>query len=113
MQLTKAGRLMETGGNGQAKVIYETILESLPDTPIALNNLAWIYGEGELDKAVEAAERAYEMAPESGEIADTLGWFVYKAGDKKKGLELLEKAAKLIPEHKDIVAHLEEVRANQ
>ncbi len=69
-----------TGKPEQAKPVYEQILKLQPDQPLALNNLAYIKAEegADLDQALTLAQRARQKAPNSSEIADTLGWIYIK-----------------------------------
>jgi len=79
--LLELGLLMDgTGKKDQAKPIYEQILKIEPDHPVALNNLAFIEAEEgvDLDQALTMAQRARQRAPNSPEIADTLGWIYIK-----------------------------------
>ena len=57
-------------------------------------------------RAIELAERAYNMAPNRAEIMDTYGWLLVKSGGIEQGLRLLEEAARLTPNNGDIRYHL-------
>ncbi len=107
--LVLAGHQMESGNLSAARAGYESLLAGGQNSAVAHNNLAWIYGEAEIDKAVAAGRRAYELAPESAEIIDTYGWFSYKKGELARARELLAKAVSLAPENQEIRAHYEEV----
>ncbi|MGE3332914.1 MAG: XrtA/PEP-CTERM system TPR-repeat protein PrsT [Rhodospirillaceae bacterium] len=74
----------------------------LPDNPVVLNNLAWLYGEKNDPKAITVAEKAFALAPRSADIADTLGWLQVQKGNVAKGVEILGKAHALAPERSDI-----------
>lgn len=74
----------------------------LPDNPIVLNNLAWLYGERNDPKALAAAEKAYNLAPRSPDIADTYGWLHVQKGDVAKGADILGKAHAMAPDRGDI-----------
>ena len=52
------------------------------------------------------AEKAYELAPKSPEVADTLGWIHLRHGDPKRGLELIRQAATYAPHNAEIRYHL-------
>lgn len=77
----------------------------LPENPILLNNLAWLYGEKGDPKAIEIGEKAFRLAPDSAEVADTLGWLHYQKGTKPRALELLKKAHELQPQRPEIGYH--------
>lgn len=108
--LTAAGHLLETGQQDKARKEYEAILATNPDNAVAHNNLAWIYGEAAIEKALASSKRAYELAPQSGEIVDSYGWFLYKSGgDVEKAKELLAEAIRLSPQNAEIQQHYSEV----
>ncbi|MEF8793380.1 XrtA/PEP-CTERM system TPR-repeat protein PrsT [Thiohalorhabdus sp.] len=80
----------DTGGAIQA---YEKALESAPERPSLLNNLAWLYLKQDDPQALAYARKAHELAPDRPEITDTLGWAHVRLGQVQKGLRLLEDAA--------------------
>jgi uncharacterized protein (TIGR03790 family) len=104
----------ETAGDYDAAIArYRTILSLAPDTPLALNNLAYALAvrKGELREAQPLAERARKLAPQSGVIADTLGWIYFISGDAGRAQPLLSEAARLEPANPEIQQHLATVRA--
>lgn len=109
--VTQAGFLFSIGEAGEAGTHYESIIERNPRNTIALNNLAWIYGENELDKALDVARQAYDLASNRAEIIDTYGWFLFKSGDVAQAGDLLRQAAELAPDNADIREHLTELEA--
>ena len=78
---------------------------------IALNNLAWIYGEDEADKALIAGEAAYNLASNRPEIMDTYGWFLYKNDRADEAVTVLKEAVKLAPDNAEIAEHLKEAES--
>ncbi len=108
-ELTSAGYHMESGDMGSARKGYEAMLETNENVAVVHNNLAWIYGEKELTKAVAAGKKAYELAPERAEIIDTYAWFLYKSGDIGQAKTLMAKAIKLTPDNEEIRQHYEEI----
>ena len=79
--LRMLGLIMDgTGKRDQAMPIYEQILKISPDDPVALNNLAFAKAEEgvDLDQALTMSQRAVQRAPNSPELADTLGWIYIK-----------------------------------
>jgi tetratricopeptide (TPR) repeat protein len=68
---------------------YQTILNIDKNFYPAANNLAWNYAEhgGNLDIALGLAQKAVETSNDP-EIADTLGWILYKKGIYARALEL-------------------------
>jgi putative PEP-CTERM system TPR-repeat lipoprotein len=84
---------------------YREVLAIQPDNPLILNNLAWTLSQLKDPSAVEYAEKAYNLAPASPAVADTLGWILVERGDTKRGVELLSKAAAAAPNALEIRVH--------
>jgi tetratricopeptide (TPR) repeat protein len=86
---------------GAEQLLRETIsLE--PDHAMALNNLGYTRLEMGFSDAETAAwiERAARLAPEDGNVLDTLGWLRYKSGHFDEGdppgaLRLIRESARL------------------
>ncbi len=86
---------------------YEQIQKAVGDNAIILNNLAWVYHEIGSDKAIETAEKAYQMSPATLQIADTLGWILVNTDkDIDRGLQLLQTAADGMADDGDVRYHL-------
>lgn len=81
---------------------YETLVELVPDNPVMLNNLAWLYGEAGDERAVALARRAHERAPDNPNIADTYGWILHRNGDNAGAVKLLAKAVAAAPQAGDM-----------
>ena len=77
---------------------YQIILKQAPTYMPALNNLATAYQQEKNPLALEYAEKAYQLAPGSAAVMDTLGWILVEQGNTTRGLPLLEKAVSLAPE---------------
>ncbi|MFO7188794.1 MAG: PEP-CTERM system TPR-repeat protein PrsT [Pseudomonadota bacterium] len=77
---------------------YKVILSAEPHNAIALNNMAWAAAQQNDPKAVEYAQKAYDIAPTNPAIMDTLGTLLVDRGDVARGLPLLEQAVKLAPD---------------
>jgi len=86
---------------------YERIVGSgfAPD-PVTLNNLAWLYQQAGDQRALDTARRAYGMAPDTPEIADTYGWILTQAGGAQDAVPILEKAAARARDRSEIQYHL-------
>lgn len=69
-----------TGKRDLAVPVWEQILKIHPDDPVALNNLAYAKAEEgvDLDQALTMAQHAVQVAPNSPELKDTLGWIYIK-----------------------------------
>jgi len=104
-RLMLASLYQQRGDNAQAISHYEKISASV-DSVVALNNLAWLYWLDNSDKALSAAEKAYQLAPDAAAVIDTYGWIMLHHGDKAKALELIRKAISSSPANPDIRYHL-------
>jgi predicted Zn-dependent protease len=85
---------------------YEWLREKQPDNVLVLNNLAWSYHQVKDSRAVDTAERAYKLKPDSPAVADTLGTILVEQGNTKRGLELLQNAVAAAPKAHQIRYHL-------
>jgi putative PEP-CTERM system TPR-repeat lipoprotein len=85
---------------------YQMVLKRAPDYVPALNNIATAYQNEKNAMALEYAEKAYKLAPESPAVMDTLGWILVDQGNTSRGLPLLQKAASLAPASAEIRYHL-------
>jgi Flp pilus assembly protein TadD len=67
-------------------------LKIQPDNPVALNNLAYLKAEKgiDLDQAQTMAQRARQRAPNSAEIADTLGWIYIKRNLSEEAVRVFQ-----------------------
>ncbi|NOQ16902.1 MAG: tetratricopeptide repeat protein [Methyloprofundus sp.] len=92
----------------EAEKHYLKILQTKPDNPLILNNLAWIYFQRNNPKAEETAKKAYTLAPKSAAIMDTYGIILVHNNRVKQGISLLKQAASLAPNAYDIQYHLAE-----
>jgi Flp pilus assembly protein TadD len=65
----------------------------------AANNLAVLYSEhgGDMEKALELAQRAKEASPDDPRVSDTLGWILYKRGVYQRALALFKESATKLP----------------
>ncbi|MBC8094497.1 MAG: tetratricopeptide repeat protein [Akkermansiaceae bacterium] len=87
---------------------YTRLLSVNPNFGSALNNLADIYSDklGQLDKGYEAARKARDVLPGSPEIADTLGWILYKRGEYSRALGLLQESIEMLGNDAQVIFHL-------
>jgi len=91
--------------NKEATKAYEKVLILQPDNVVALNNLAWLYSLVNNQKALELAERAYNVNSRDAGIQDTYGWVLVQQGQADKGLHLLEQARKTLPGIPEVQYH--------
>ena len=92
----------------KAREAYEKVLAVKPESPHALNNLAYLFAErlDQPDKAYDLAQKARSLQPADAGIADTLGWILYKKGDYQQARTLLQDSAKQLPNNPEIQFHL-------
>ena len=92
----------------KAKEYYEKSLKIDPKFAPAANNLAWIFAEhgGNIDIALDLAQRAKEKLPEDPGVSDTLGWIYYKKGAYLKAISLLKDSSEKLQENPTIHYHL-------
>ncbi len=84
----------------------ETMWLQAPDNGIVLSNLAMLYQQIGDKRALELAERAMQLAPDSPEVADTLGWILVQSNQLPRGLELIRQAIAQKPDEPVIAYHL-------
>jgi uncharacterized protein (TIGR03790 family) len=87
---------------------YRTILDRAPKHLPALNNLAFVLADrkGDAEAALPLAERARDLAPQAGEVLDTLGWIHHLRGDSRRALVVLDEAVRAAPQLVDVRLHL-------
>ncbi|MEC8011685.1 MAG: tetratricopeptide repeat protein [Pseudomonadota bacterium] len=95
----------------QAIEYYESLLKLQPNSPVYLNNIAWLKFNQNQSDAADYAAKAYKLAPETGEIIDTYAWILVQTGERDKGIKLLQLAAEKSPDNPVIKKHLEEATA--
>ena len=92
---SRQAEVLMVSGDAGARQAYEYVLKLRPDDPIALNNLATLVQKDDPARAVALAARASKIAPNSAEIADTLGWGEYQDGNQQGALPALQHAHEL------------------
>lgn len=104
----KATILHAVGKKNEAVEEYQKVLRLSPNHAMALNNLAYVYGEENknLSKALMYATRAFMLAPQNDFIRDTLGYVLLKNGRIDQGLNMLKKASESSPKNPNILYHL-------
>jgi putative PEP-CTERM system TPR-repeat lipoprotein len=84
--------LLQAGNMAGAQTQFETVAQLTPNDPAALNNLAWTIQKTDPPRAVQLVTRAAALAPQSGEILDTLAWMKWQQNDRKDVVPLLLRA---------------------
>ena len=101
-----ASRYQQSNDFINAIKYYDAILNKTPDNVIVLNNIAWLYEQQDLSKALIYAQKAVQKAPDSPDILDTLGYILLKQKRAIESVEILEKALSLSPDTPVIQYHL-------
>jgi tetratricopeptide (TPR) repeat protein len=83
------------GDADSARRCYQQALARDGSNPIALNNLAYLLGRSgqQLDYALQLAQNAGAVLPDSDEVQDTLIYLSLRMGLKQQALGILERAA--------------------
>jgi tetratricopeptide (TPR) repeat protein len=106
---TMAAFLIEAmGRTDEAVTRYKRVLELDPRAPVAANNLAWLYVEGDrdLDVALQLAQVAKERLPEAAAVNDTLAWIYYRKDLPDMALSPLKLAVEREPDNAMYHFHL-------
>ncbi len=97
---------MAKGEDADALKVYGRLIEAYPDHILALNNLAWLSRDGDLNQAIGYAERAKTLAPKAAGVADTLAMLLLQKDPRsQRAFELLRKAAEESPANSEIQLH--------
>lgn len=92
VSVSLANLLMEMGFQEKASQIYEDVLSKDPENTLALNNIAWIKMQLNTDKALEYAERAVVISPDSPQILDTLAVALFSRQSYERALQTIDRA---------------------
>jgi tetratricopeptide (TPR) repeat protein len=92
----------------EARNAYEAVVALNPGFAAASNNLAYIYCEylDDTDKALSLAKKARDVEPDNPNIADTLGWVLYKKSNYEWALTYLQGSAAKLPDNAEVLFHL-------
>jgi putative PEP-CTERM system TPR-repeat lipoprotein len=106
VRLEYANLLMQEQNNPQAIAQFQAVLKQDPNNVVALNNLGWLLQTSDPKRALSVLTLAQKIAPNSADIADTLGWVKLQQKDVAGGLALLNKAHASKPQDGEITYHL-------
>lgn len=104
----RGSTLEQAGDWSLAEPDLRTALAMVPDEPTVLNYLGYaMLDRGQDVPAAKAfVERASQLKPDDGFIADSLGWAQYRLGDMAAAVKTLERAAAAEPSDPTINEHL-------
>lgn len=91
-----------------ARTAYEAALALQPKLTTALNNLGYLYAErlNEVDRGFTFAQKARDLSPLDPNIADTLGWILFKQGQYQQARILLLESAAKMPDNAIVQYHI-------
>jgi len=98
-----ATRYLTLGNDDQALEQYRRLIEVAPDSPMVLNNLAWLERNRDPELALGYIERAIALAPDSIQIIDTYAMVELARGNQKAALELSERALAAAPDAPELL----------
>lgn len=87
--------------------LFDEVITELPGHASALNNLAVIYQQqDDLNRALDLARRAQQLAPNSPAFNDTLGWILTESGKPQEGILYLRNAHARVSQNTEIRYHI-------
>lgn len=113
MRLHMAGAYLSLNRNEDARATYAKIVERYPNHVPALNNLAWLGQDKDLNQAIKHAQHAQTVAPRDAFVKDTLGMLMLKRGDLSAAQGLLQEAVSLMPAAPQFQLHLAQILLKQ
>lgn len=87
---------------------YESALRIDPDSPVILNNYAYMLSEQNhrLEDGLEMVKRALELDPGTASFLDTHAWLLYRLGRPSEALIVLNRALKTSKDSAELYEHL-------
>lgn len=113
MLMHLAGTHLGLKQNEEARAVYAQVVKRYPNHIPALNNLAWLSQDKDLNLAIKLARQAETLAPNDPYVKDTLGMLILKQGDAAGALKLLQDAAKAAPADPQIQLHYGQILVKQ
>lgn len=104
-RLTLAQLYGQTRNYDGAITHFERLSAERSSDPTILNDLAWNYLMKSDPRARATAEKAYRLAPQLPQIADTLGWIMTVQGDAANGVKHLQVASAALPTLNEVQYH--------
>jgi len=100
--------LILLGENDQpgARAQYEAILKQNANDVLAMNNLGGLIQASDPGRAAALFAKAVQLAPNSANVNDSLGWLKVQQKDAAGGLSYLRRAHDLSPQDPSITYHL-------
>ena len=89
---------MDTKKFSAAEGHFRAALETQPEHPATLNNLAWVLLQQNKPGALPYAEKANQLVPNQAEFMDTLAAALAREGQLAKAVDLQRKALAKAPQ---------------
>ncbi|MGY0641237.1 MAG: XrtA/PEP-CTERM system TPR-repeat protein PrsT [Paraglaciecola chathamensis] len=100
----------KNGEQDAASEYYQALLELIPEDFVTLNNYANLaIAQGNTSKAVELAQKALKIQPNSPYAMDTLGWALFHENKYSDALTYIKKAHAELPKNNEVTLHLIEL----
>ena len=113
-ELTSRGRTADADAiYARAAQTYETMCKDHPHSAFAHNSAAWLAAccRRDLDRALEHARQATELAPKHAGYRDTLAEVHFQRGDRAKAIELMKECRRMEPNNSYFVKQLQRFEA--
>jgi tetratricopeptide (TPR) repeat protein len=106
--LAGASILAAAGHQSEVDPLLEQGLQRYPDDPNILNQQAWAWAQQgrQLDQALATAQKAGTLAPDNGQMQDTVGYVYLKMHKPGSALPVLQQAAKMTNNDPAVLQHL-------
>lgn len=88
---------LASGNTAQAETLYAEVLARQPDNVVAMNNQAYVLALQKKPGAVALAEKAYQKAPKSPAVMDTLAFTLAAEQQLPRAIELQTQAVAAAP----------------
>ena len=105
-QYAYALSLIDTNQFPESLTVHHKILETQPENPFLLNNIAWLMQKTGSDKALGYIANAYKLYPENAAILDTYGWILTEKNKADQGVGYLREALSRDSENPSVQYHL-------
>lgn len=76
---------------------YARALKAQPSNYVVLNNMAWLYAKAKKPEALDYAQKANQLKPDSPELMDTLAGIYADSGNLPKAIEIELKSLEIDP----------------
>lgn len=92
---------MNAGNHAAAEAAYRQVVDKLPDSVVALNNLAYALAAQKKPGGVQLAEKALQLAPRNAAVMDTLAAALAAEQQWPRAIEVQKKAIEAAPDAPD------------